>query len=173
MFKKGFDYADPRYRTLFANYGLASLKAQVIEKQLSVLIATIDHLGIMTFDVLGFRLILDQDKRTMGNLIRILTKKIVIPSELQGTLETTLEERNYLIHRFFITKGLELGLIDSIPVMNNEVISIGNNLGKTIEMLDHVMEDIQSKVDIPMLEIEEKAKLLLSLMPANKNKKLV
>ena len=57
--------------------------------------------------------------------------------------------------------------------MNNEVISIGNNLGKTIEMLDHVMEDIQSKVDIPMLEIEEKAKLLLSLMPANKNKKLV
>jgi len=125
---KSFDYSDERYRTLFANFGFACLKSQAMEKQLSVLVTGISHIGSVKFGVTDFRSALDANKQTMGALIKSLKSKMTIPDDLEAMLSKALDDRNYLIHRFFISRGLQLGNISATSEMNAQIIGIGNCL---------------------------------------------
>lgn len=159
-----FDYSRSGYKELFANYGFASLKAQSIEKQLSAIIVAIEHIDNTKIAPLEFRALLDQeDKRTMGNLIRILQGKVSLPSDLENELNDILEKRNYLIHTFFISKGLDMGNEELIPSMNTEIIEIGKSFEKTITSSDDILEKIQNIISIPIDKLNEEAKKLFKL----------
>ncbi len=160
---KTFDYSDERYKTLFANFGLASLKCQVMEKQLSVLVTGISYIGSKEFDINVFRSALDGNRQTMGRMMKSLKVKIAIPDDLEAMLSKALENRNYLIHRFFISRGLELGSISATSKMNAEIIEIGNHFQTTIEKLDQVLQSLQDIAGVPIQNIEEEAKRLFKL----------
>jgi len=159
----GFDYSDERYKALFANFGQCSLKAQVIEYQLYVIITATRYLGAENFNVTVFRQTIDADRRTMGRLITELKAKIEVPANLQERLEKALDDRNYLIHRFFMSKELKMGEVGNIPEMNVEVISIGQNFEVVIRELDQVMEKLQKIAELPFARVEEDAKNIFKL----------
>ncbi|MEE9215198.1 MAG: hypothetical protein V3U54_10470 [Thermodesulfobacteriota bacterium] len=164
MKNTGFDYSRLGYKEMFANYGLVSLKAQAIEKSLATLIIAINHIGNYKINPLKFRAILNQeDKRTMGKLIQDLRQKMSIPSDLEKELDEVLGKRNYLIHHFFTSKGLDIGKTNQIPLMNKEIIEIGNRFQATIKKLDEVMEQVQNILAIPMEQIDKEAKNLFKL----------
>lgn len=159
----GFDYSDERYKVLFANFGLCSLKAQVIEHQLAVITTATRYLGTGSFNVTEFRQTLNADKRTMGQLIKALRVKIEVPVDLEEILKKALEDRNYIIHHFFMKKCLQMGQVESAPEMTAEIISIGRNFEVAIEKLDQIMEKLQKIADLPYAQIKEDAKNLFTL----------
>jgi hypothetical protein len=158
-----FNYADDRYRTMFANYGLAALRAQMLEKQLAVLLTAIPRIGGSTLEVAEFYRALDGYEKPMGHLLKVLKAKMTIPEDFEGILEKTLRDRNYLIHRFFKSKGILLGDVEATPALCAEIIAIGDQFLLTIRKLDEVLEKLQKIVEVPISQIEHEAKELFKL----------
>jgi hypothetical protein len=52
------------------------------------------------------------ERKTLGQLISDVRKKINVPGEIEEALSVALEDRNYLIHRFFAKHDIDF---DSNP----------------------------------------------------------
>ncbi len=99
---------------LYADFGMAAEKAQVLELEagnvvLSFISLTIDRNNISSADKLSYRKLVDQvDRKTLGNLLRQVRKIVEFDSSSEEVISDALSKRNYLVHSFFKTHNFAI-----------------------------------------------------------------
>lgn len=89
-------------RELYARYGLAVHQAQLVERQLAMLLATEYGPGPSCITAAQYdELLASFFQKTLGNLIATLRKKVSLPLDFADRLDRTLSMRNWLVHRYF------------------------------------------------------------------------
>ena len=96
-------------REVFARYGLAMYRAQCLERQLSIILATKYGPGLTRIS--GEEL--DQNleglfSKTLGHLVREVSMLAELSEEEEGRLHQALRKRNWLVHRYFWERAVEL-----------------------------------------------------------------
>lgn len=92
---------------LYAEFGMAAEKAQVLELEagnviLSFVALTVDPKDISTADKIGYKKLVDEvDRKTLGNLLRQIRKIVEFDSSSEEIISEALNKRNYLVHGFF------------------------------------------------------------------------
>src|SRR5262245_47476411 len=88
--------------TLYREVGAAIHLAQTLEFNVSTLISIFNrHYGT---HIDGAPLVVGNDKRTLGQLIKAIQQRAKLDEESIKALGESLESRNYLAHEFFIRK---------------------------------------------------------------------
>jgi hypothetical protein len=97
------DYSRPEWRTLFANYGRTAHAAQVLEKTLLLLLASVHcqkEGKRLPSDLHAF---LDSNKRKrVSAIIKTLKQQLPFPPDLDTDLQEVFQRRNDVIHHFFL-----------------------------------------------------------------------
>lgn len=94
------DYDDPK--ELYAFFGLAFYKAQVLEQGVVNLAVALNAQGkerVTAGDVLD--LYEKYERKTFGNVLRAARQLFTFPPSIEDDLEKALNYRNYLAHAFF------------------------------------------------------------------------
>ena len=94
------DYDDPKEP--YAFFGLAAYWAQCFEQSMILLIASTNALLHNPIEAKNFDEVFSSlDKKTLGTLIRQLSGIAKIESGMEFQINSVLQKRNYLMHRFF------------------------------------------------------------------------
>ena len=110
---KMLESKEGQLNAVFACFGSAAQHGQILEATLDELIRSLDSLAGQASPLAG---LLDgasnahrravRRKQTIGQLIGELKKRVTISDEwVWETLETALEQRNFLIHRYFLERA--------------------------------------------------------------------
>lgn len=97
---------DDRYR-VYAEFGIASEKAQVLEVEagnvvLLFMAIGVDPNSITDEERASFHILLDDvNRKTLGNLLKRIKSLVSFEDSLIETIDSALERRNYLAHKFF------------------------------------------------------------------------
>jgi len=89
-----------RYATLHQTAGEALHMGQVLELNLGILIDLVNR-GRGSF-VDARKLIVEENKKTLGQLVAELRKRATVSAETEHALSAALEARNYIAHDFFL-----------------------------------------------------------------------
>ena len=108
--------ANDHTKEVYAHFGLAYYESGCLESGLAIGLLVADFLagwkrkldrdGKARFDRKVYetefdRFLKDQHQQTLGNLIKRLNNKIVVPSELKGRLDRAKTMRDILAHHYF------------------------------------------------------------------------
>ena len=130
-------YIDPeseQIREVFAHYGLALYRAQCLERQLAMILASKygpdpTRITRMDFD----HSIEDMFSKTLGQLVRSIKELSALNEDEEERLKNALETRNWLAHRYFWERAVELLSEAGRELMINELrdaISLFDKLDK-------------------------------------------
>lgn len=156
------DYSRPEFKTMFANYGLTAMSAISLEKTILLLIAAIDNLGKGDLPKEYLHKYLQKHRRkTLGNLIRELKKKLKIPSELENDLEQARQHRNKTIHHFFVEHYDTLILPKGPILLSAKLKPIRDLFTEAQDKIDQILELISKDLSKPLNEISSEIKKLL------------
>jgi hypothetical protein len=158
----GLDYSRPEFKTMFANYGLTAIAAVSLEKSILLLIAAIDNLGKGHFP----KEMLDNQlwkfkKKPMGDLIKEVKKRIVIPSSLDKDLKNALVARNQIIHHFFIDEYETMVLPNGPTVLSNKLRPIHDFFVSLHSEIDKLLGLFSAELSKTQSEINPKVKKML------------
>jgi hypothetical protein len=99
------DHSDPRWRDLFANYGLTARAAQMLEKALLLLLAGMQCQEEGKHAASDLHEFLNKHKRKpVSQVIEALKKKLPFPPDLDADLQQVFKQRNDVIHHFFFDR---------------------------------------------------------------------
>lgn len=132
--------ADQR-RDTFAWFGLASYRAQCVEKQLAILLAS-------TYNPEFLRTRPDQRERffdtefvkTMGQLVAALRSQVTVASDLENRLSRAAKLRNWLAHDYFWDRATDILTADGRDKMIAELHAAADDLGTLDEELTSIAE---------------------------------
>jgi hypothetical protein len=130
------DYRDPK--ELYAFFGLTYYHAQVLEQGLVNLAVALQAKGIGNVTV---RDVIDLyesiDEKTFGNVLNAARKLTRIPASIDADLQTALNYRNYLVHRFFVehsesmlTQAGRVRMIDELRSMLKFILQVDAEFDK-------------------------------------------
>lgn len=160
----GIDYSRPGYKEMFANFGLTILASQALEKTLLLLLASINCLEVGKVSKEDLYQVLNQhNRKTLGQLINALRKKVEFPKNLEADLCVALEKRNYITHHFFMDKLDILRLSRAPDKLSQELLPIRDFLLDVQRRVDSVLEVVQNQAQITSDRVEEEAKQLLKI----------
>ena len=99
---------------LYARMGEAICQIQILEQALSHCLTLKLNPDVEESKANIF--LLQQQRNTFGNVVRLAAKKSVYPEELQKALEEVLDERNWLVHHAMrdSQQGNRIVVMDSI-----------------------------------------------------------
>jgi len=99
---------DEQSRDSLAFYGLAMFRAQCVETQLAILLATtLNPAFLRTPPDDRDRYFEAESAKTLGHLLTSLRDSVPIPESLEGRLVRALRLRNWLAHRYFRDREVE------------------------------------------------------------------
>jgi len=131
------DYDDPK--ELYAFFGLAFYKAQVLEQGVVNLAVALNAQGkerVTTGDVLD--LYEKYERKTFGNVLRAAQQLISFPPSLEDDLEKALNYRNHLAHAFFVEHSEDALHEDGRRRMIDELRTILEFINRVDEEFDAV-----------------------------------
>ena len=139
---------------VFACYGSAAHHGQLLEESLRDLLLTLDRLLGQDSVLVSFLDGATTDKqparykRTIGQLISQLKERIT-PSDQQvfGVLEKALEERNFLIHRYFLERSNGFDTQSGRWEMLKELLSIEESIRRATSITGGIRVAITSRLD--------------------------
>ena len=151
-------------REVYARFGLAIYRAQVLEHGLVNALTLLDlipsrrHLARSREDwgaeVDGF---MDRNfEDTMGKLMRSLRSVTRVPTNVDGLLKEALQKRNWLAHSFFRERATEFMSYKGREQMLREVDESGELFGRADQVLEAIVKPMRLKAGITdeMLEFE-------------------
>ena len=121
---KMLESEEGQLNAVFACFGSAAQHAQLFEQGLSRFLAMYNKIApdSVSGDDIG-------NKMTMGELLRKVKKYVTIQDDLiEHMFSDALEERNRLIHRFFLERSHLLGSTEGRIELLLELVSIERNL---------------------------------------------
>jgi hypothetical protein len=148
-------------RPLMFEVGAAMLDCQGMEYGIALLLFHFSRLGIKGLSLQDTSRILDnQDKKTAGQLIRMLKKHVTVSAGIEDALAEGLHARNVIVHRVLID-NIEMfpkpesraKLIKEIRVLRRKVRAADKSLSPFIKAFSAALDGIE----INQLEIEVKA----------------
>ncbi len=105
------EHIDPESESIkdvFAHFGLAMYRAQCLERQMAIMLATQHLLGPATITKTEFEKHLDGlFSKTLGNLVNELKIATDFGEEEGERLDDALSKRNWLAHRYFGERATE------------------------------------------------------------------
>ena len=145
---------------LYAEYGIAAEKAQVLETEAgNVAIAFVALLvGTNRIDdqqkKFYSNLVDDVNRKTMGSLLKDIKTIVDFDEEGIGVIDDALEKRNYLAHHFFRTHNFAIMVQDGRKKMLEELRQIQNKLDIAHASLSSISSLLQRLcgLDLPDLE---------------------
>ena len=151
---------------LYAKFGRTAEMAQVMELEagnlaLSYVLIAFDVNNLTKEQKLFLKsLSEDIDRRTFGNLVSIMKKSMNIDQKIKDKIDSALEKRNYLTHRFFRTHNFAIhsaeGRAKMIEELSNlhEAFSIAHTI---LHGMTHTLNELFGNPNIT----EEQAKEFL------------
>ena len=117
---------------VFACYGSAAQHGQLFEDSLAKLVALLnDWLG-------GGNPVARLEKKTIGELLRLFETKLVeeIDDWVPKFLDEARERRNFLIHKYFLTRANEMGVECGRLAMLRELVGIEAQLRRGVDLVN-------------------------------------
>lgn len=127
------DFSQPGYKEMLANYALTAMAALSLEKPLLLLVVAIDHPGNGSLSKEKLYEYLEKSgsgkpmkKKSMGELIREVKMRIVLPQHLEIELKKAIDLRNYITHYFLIDEYETLRLPSGPDTLSNKLRSMND-----------------------------------------------
>ena len=96
-------------REVFARFGVALYFAQCLEQQIGLMLSTMYNRNLMLASPEERDTILDEVlSKTLGQMEKDLKSKNVLPSTLEPRLREAVKLRNWLAHRYFYDRAVEM-----------------------------------------------------------------
>ena len=130
-------------KEVFAWYGSAAYAAQCFEVELVILhtfLYILDNPNASSEDI--EKIDLSLSKKTMGNLLRELEKRIVIHPEFKELLDTYREKRNFLMHHYFQERSGKFYSYEDCEHMIEEL----KDLSSTFKSADEIVQEMSKNV---------------------------
>jgi len=153
-YQDNLSHDSKQIREVYARYGLAMYQAQCVERQIGIIIATLNPEFFQeTPDSRGC--IFEKEfKKTLGNMVEIMRKKMVLDSKFEKRLQDALELRNWLAHNYFWERAILFLNSDGREIMIEELQSTADNLAEIDCDLNYVTDEWLSKVGMSKETIE-------------------
>ena len=108
MFEGHIDPESEQIREVYARFGLAMYRAQCLERQLAIILATKYGPGPTRISCTELDNIFEGlFSRTLGQLVREVVTLAGLGKDEEERLENALEKRNWLAHRYFWERAVE------------------------------------------------------------------
>ncbi len=157
-----FDVTRFGMKEMFANYGLAMLRASFVEKTLMLLLAAVNQIGKpeVSLDDIHSVIFADNEK-TFGQLLNKLKSKINLSSDLEKEIRQAVSKRNFLAHHFFFQN--RESLISGNPaLLSGELQESGNFFLSVYPKVDHLLGIFLKQFNIPLENVDHEVVKLLS-----------
>lgn len=161
MVKNMFDIHRPGIKEMFANYGLAMLRASLVEKTLMLLLVAINQLGKPKVPLDKIQSVIYSDnKKTFGQLLNKLKTKITLSLDLEKEIEKAVSERNFLAHHFFF-QNREILVSGNVAPLSNKLQQIGDYFLGVHPKLDDLLDKFLEQCHIPYEIVDHEVMELL------------
>ena len=157
-----FDIHRSGMKEMFANYGLAMLRASFVEKTLMLLLVAINQIGkpeVSQDDI--YSVIYADNKKTFGQLLNKLKSKIDLPSEQEEAISQAISKRNFLAHQFFFQNRERLISGDPTP-LSSQLQQLGNFFLSVYPKIDDLLGTFLKQCNIPYKNVDNEVVELLS-----------
>lgn len=149
---------------LLFEVGAALMDCQGFEFGIALLLFHLGRLGAVGLDPKKVQLILDnQDKKTAGQLIKLLKEHVVVSDGIEAALEKGLSARNILIHRVFIDNAERLPQAETREALVREVRALRTQVQHADKLLRPFIFAFGAALDgVQQQEIEREARRVFS-----------
>lgn len=157
-----FDIYRVGMKEMFANYGLAMLRASFVEKALMVLLVAINRIGKheVSPDDIHSVIFADNDK-TFGQLLNKLKTKINLATDLEEEIKQAVSKRNFLAHHFFFQN--RENLISGDPgILSRELQEAGDFFLSVHPKIDELLTIFLKRFNIPYENMDDEVAKLVS-----------
>ncbi len=111
MIEVTFDHESEHIREVYARFGLAMYRAQCLERELALILATRYGPDPTRISEREFDAILeDLFSKTLGHLVGEIEKVAALSEEEKEQLQTALSKRNWLAHGYFWDRAVDFCL---------------------------------------------------------------
>ena len=144
--------------------GAALMDCQGFEFGIALLLFHFARLGTVGLDPKKVQLILDnQDKKTAGQLIKLLKKHVAVSEGMEAALEKGLSARNTLIHRVLIDNAERLPQAETREALVREVRTLRTQVQRADKLLRPFIVTLGAALDdVQQQEIEREARRVFS-----------
>lgn len=151
---------------LYAKFGRAAEMAQVMELEVGNLALAY---ALIAFDVENLTndqkrflksLSEDVDRRTFGNLVSLLKKSMDIDQTIEDAIDSALEKRNYLTHRFFRTHNFAIYSAEGRATMADELSDLYDAFSFAHTILHGMTHTLNELFGNPNISEEQAKKFL-------------
>ena len=151
---------------LYAKFGRAAEMAQVMELEAGNLALAY---ALIAFDVEDLTndqkrflksLSEDVDRRTFGNLVSLLKKSMDIDQTIEVAIDSALEKRNYLTHRFFRAHNFAIHSAEGRATMADELSDLYDAFSFVHTILHGMTHTLNALFGNPNISEEQAKKFL-------------
>lgn len=126
---------------LYARMGEAICQIQILEQALSHCLTVKLNPDVKESEANGF--LLQQQRNTFGNVVRLAAKKGAYPEDLQKALEELLDQRNWLVHHAMRDSQQENRIVVTEPILE-KIKSITDKAEKLQQLLEWDLIDFSA-----------------------------
>lgn len=151
---------------LYAQFGRTAEMAQVMELEagnlaLSYVMIAFDVDNLSKEQKLFLKSLSDDiDRRTFGNLVNLMKKSMNVDRTFEDIIDSALEKRNYLTHRFFRTHNFAINSIEGREKMFKELSDIREFFSTAHTVLHGMTYTLNELFGKPNID-DEQAKMLI------------
>lgn len=149
-------------REVFARYGLAMFHAQCVEKSLAIMASCVLNKEFLPSDCNRRGEILDEAfAKTIGRLLTRIKKQIIVPPNLELTLNDALQKRNWLAHEYFWIRAGEMNTTRGRNKMLVELTELSDFFSRVDAHLVSIYEKWGIKAGVSQEVLDENLKRII------------
>ena len=160
------DREDGKLEALYAQFGRTAEMAQVMELEAGNLALAYAMIAFdpnnLTDDEKRFLHAVseDIDRRTFGYLVKFMKKSMNITQSIEDIVNTALEKRNYLTHRFFRTHNFGINSAEGRTKMSEELSELHKAFAEAHAILHGMTHTLNEAFGSPNISQEDSDALL-------------
>ena len=129
-------------REAFAHFGRTMYYAQCLEQQLGIMLTYMYNQQFFEVPPERRDAIYDKElKKTLGQMVKDIQKKTIVPPALNQRLEKAVDIRNRLAHKYFYERSRHIHFIEGMEEMISEL----QEMTEFLDELDQELTDIMQK----------------------------
>jgi hypothetical protein len=136
-------------KEVYAFFGLCAYFAQVLERGLINLAVILNARGITSVTRRAVEDAFDRaEHRTLGQLIADVRRKVDVPPDLESALNRALDDRNFLMHRFFAVHDTDFASTAGRRAMIAELAELTRGFQQTDGGVESMTLPLWAKIGI-------------------------
>ena len=146
---------EQQIRNLYEAFGLAMYQAQCIERQLAMLLVSLQEKRPQNRTTLELEALYTRAfQRTLGQLLDLVRREASIPAEMESRLTEALSTRNQLAHNYFWDRAGEVQTVTGRQFMIQELREIATRFDQLDEELTALMQGWTEQLGITQVVLE-------------------